>query len=368
VFLLVLMLLKRQFRLAPWQMSVLLLLEITLFNGLIAINGAASNPFNALLLVPLVLAFMLLPVWHAAYLLVLSIAAQVGQLILLPSYLMPQTAHHHPNNDMASHSYAMIVSFIITSLLIAAVIRYFQYQLSKREKLIQQLRERQLRDEQLLAIGTAAAQLTHDVSTPAQSIRLLLEEALEQEPQAAWLQALNQQFNRIEQQLHHWRHVADDVRENRLHVYQVTQLWRSLQQLLAIARPEAAIDWHNNHPHSTASIQADRTLLPALTNIILNACEEAAHTATTKITISAQIDAHYWQLNISNSCQTQNLPISAQLGNSIMPSSKGHGLGAILTNATIEKFGGLVEWQQQQQHMLTLIKLSRYDQSATDHH
>jgi two-component system sensor histidine kinase RegB len=236
MLLLVNMALGRQMRLSPWVMLALLIFEVGAVNIVIAINGAVRNAYNVILLIPLVLAFMLLPLIHAGILLVVSISSQASQLFVLAS-------HTHHDMQMLQHFRAMVGSFIVVNLLVAAVVFYFRFQLARRELAIQNLRERQLRDEQLLAIGTAAAQFSHDVATPTQSIRLLLEEILEQQPKSEAVLALNQQFERIEQHLRNWRDVADDVREQRTHAYNVSSLWRSLKQLLSVARPESSINW-----------------------------------------------------------------------------------------------------------------------------
>lgn len=349
MLLLIVLALRRQIRFAPWLMLALLLFEILAINGLIAVNGAASNPFNAILLVPLVLGFMLLPYTHATVVLLLSILAQLTQLALLSEH-----SHH---GQMLGHYYAMVGSFVLTAALMAVLVAYFRVLLFRSEKTVNTLREKQLRDEQLLAIGTAAAQLSHDVATPVQSIRLLLEEVLEQQPQSDLILCLEQQFQRIEQHLLNWREVADDVREKRLHAYSIQELWSSLQQLMHVARPESVIDWQLVDDNRTALIHADRTILPALTSIIINACEAASLAQHSAVRISASQSNKSWLIKIINEGEALSKETLAALGSRVTPSTKGHGIGAVLSNATLEKFAGEVNWQQQGKHIITTINL-----------
>lgn len=354
MLLLAILALRRQLRPSPWVMLLLIVIEVTAINTLIAVNGAASNPFNAILLVPLVLGFMLLPYAHAAVALALSIGAQLSQLWLLPE-------HNHHDGQMLNHYYAMVGSFVLTALLMATVILYFRVLLARREQAIHALREKQLRDEQLLAIGTAAAQLSHDVATPVQSIRLLLEEVLEQQPQSDLILSLERQFQRVEQHLKNWREVADDVREKRLHPYQIEALWQSLQQLMAVARPESDITWKSTIAHSTQIILADRTLLPALTSVIINACEAAAYQQQRQVDIIASVQDKTWCLRICNEGEILSKEQVALLGSRLIPSQQGHGIGAVLSNATLEKFAGEVNWHQQANLMITTISLPLTD-------
>lgn len=341
---------QRNIREKPWLMLLLVSIEVIAINVLIALNGAASNPYNAILLVPLVLAFMLLPLLQATLALLLSILAQVFQVFLLP-------VQGHHQGMMEEHSYAMVGSFILTSLLIAVVVCYFHFQIANRETRLQKLRERQLRDEQLLAIGTAAAQLTHDVATPAQSIRFLLEEGIEQEGNSDWLKTVDREFQRIEQQLLNWRNIADDVREKRQHKYALDELTHSLRQLIQIARPEADIQWQIADDSDQHVILADRTLLPALTSVIINACEAALQSTTKRVSVMTQIRDASWYLQVENQGQALSDDKLASLGSQLMPSRHGHGVGAVLSNATIEKFAGEVKWQFKQNIMITTVSI-----------
>ncbi len=350
MLLLTVLALRRQIRPAPWIMLLVVIFEVLVLNVFIALNGAASNPYNAILLVPLVLGLMLLPYAYAGVLLVVSMCAQLSQLTMLPE-------HSHHDDQMLAHFYAMVGSFMLTALLMAAMVLYFRLQLARREQSIHSLREKQLRDEQLLAIGTAAAQLSHDVATPVQSIRLLLEEVLEQQPKTELILSLAQQFERVELQLKNWREVADDVREKRQHFYSLNELWQSLQHLMVVARPESNITWQQHSNDNTKQICADRTLLPALTSVIINACEAAKLSHNKQVKIESKVINNAWSLQIFNQGEALSKQSISQLGSRLMPSKHGHGVGAVLSNATIEKFGGEVLWKQQESHMVTTVVL-----------
>ncbi|QUN07133.1 HAMP domain-containing histidine kinase [Shewanella yunxiaonensis] len=347
ILLLVMLLWQRP---SPRWMLLLLLTEVLLANGIIAANGAASNPFNAVLLLPVVLAFMLLPWLSAATVLAVSLASQISQLWLLPR-------HGEHAGVMTSHYYGMVIGFVLTAILVAAVVWYLREQLAVREQAIHRLRERQLRNEQLLAIGTAAAQLTHDVATPVQSMRLLIEELLEQQTPGSVLTELDQQLHRIEYQLRNWRSIADEVRAARLRPYELKHLWQSLQHLLLLARPETPINWYWQDMAPYGEIRADGTLLPALTNIIINACEAAQTQSHCQVDVYAAATADYWTLKIENSAVGVSQALLTQLGFRLLPSEKGHGVGAVLTNATIEKFHGKVNWYRRDDKIVTYVEL-----------
>ena len=65
----------RNRRLSLLGMFACLLVEIVLLNLLIAFNGAASNPFSAVLLIPLIMACVWLPHAGAVAIIILLVSA-----------------------------------------------------------------------------------------------------------------------------------------------------------------------------------------------------------------------------------------------------------------------------------------------------
>ena len=326
----------------------LVLFEIIVVNTSIALNGAASNPFSSVLLVPLILGLILLSTRLGLVVLLVSLAAQGMQL------LAPISDHH--GAMMQNHAQGMIVSFMATSCLIFAVIHFYKHQLKIKQADIQQLRERQLRDEQLLAIGTAAAQLTHDAATPVQTIHLLLEEWQEQKD-ASTLPELIEQFTLLQTMLTNWRDVADDVRESRVSAVSIRTLLETMQHVVRLSRPEIAVDWPlmENVPES-ATVNADPTLVPALASIVINACDAAGKHEDNKVTVHSECAGSNWLLRINNPYDGTT-PLHSNLGARILESETGLGLGAVLSNATVEKFKGNVHWQCESSQIITTIQL-----------
>ena len=106
---------RRQF--SNWLIASLLLAEIFSVNIVLAFNGGATNPFGSILLVPVVLAFMLLPLRLSSALVAISIGCQAAQL-LFPG----ETGH--VGHVMQSHYHGMVMSFAFSSLLIGVAHRY----------------------------------------------------------------------------------------------------------------------------------------------------------------------------------------------------------------------------------------------------
>ncbi|CUS48061.1 MAG: two component signal transduction system histidine kinase RegB [Idiomarinaceae bacterium HL-53] len=346
---LLLIALKLGTRLTTSARFLIIITEIALINLVIAFNGAAANPYNAVLLLPVVVAFLILPTPLAIFSLVFGVGAQIAQLFGLNA-----NAHHSAMHD---HYVAMILSFTFTGVVVAISIIYLRKQLTYRDEQVRKLREEQLRNEQLLAIGTAAAQLTHDVATPAQTIRLLLEELDEKYNNDLELSSLNEQFSRIEARLNDWRVLADNIRAQKTSPINIQELWRDLQNLIAVLLPEQEVIWQGHYDMTRKFVLADPTLLPALFSILMNAHQGAQEALDSTIEVKSEIVGPLWVVVVTNAI-TNDLPkFYSVLGKQIMPSAHGLGIGAVITNATIERFHGNVSWQMKDHKLVTRVEL-----------
>lgn len=325
----------------------LLLLLITLTASVVIWqHGAAANPYAVLALVPMAAAMLLLPFRLAWLVMGLGIAGQLWQL-------QAELPTHH---QMDTHYRAMVYGQVFAALLLGVTLHWLRVRIVRQQQAIRSLQQRQHRDEQLVSIGTAAAQFSHEVASPIQTIQFLLEDVRQQYPNDADLQLAEQQVKRIHNLLLDWRQVAEDVRTHRLMPFEVHQLLQQLQDALLIARPDIHANWHDQVQQPVA-VRADRTLLPALLSLLHNAADAAQATQQQlepeplahplAIEVLAALDGNDWVLTISNTGSADELPPAPQLGQQLLPSSRGAGAGTLLSYSTIERFQGRVSWRRE---------------------
>ena len=130
-----------------------------------------------------------------------------------------------------------------------------------------------------------------------------------------------------------------------------------MQHVVRLSRPEIAVDWPlmENVPES-ATVNADPTLVPALASIVINACDAAGKHEDNKVTVHSECAGSNWLLRINNP-HDGTTPLHSKLGARILESETGLGLGAVLSNATVEKFEGNVHWQCESSQIITTIQL-----------
>lgn len=316
----------------------LLLLSLTLFaHAAIALHGGAANPYAVLLLLPVAIAMLLLP-FASAWL--ITFVVMLGQVLQLLAPLSDQHA-------MQNHFHSMVYAQLFATALLALTLHYLRQRLRQQQRALDALQQRRARDEQLVAIGTAAAQFSHELATPIQALHLLLDAPQHSSADGRLMQ---QQVQRLQQLLQDWREVAEDVRSQRHRRFTIEQLLQQLRDAWLLIQPSVSVVWQC--PPLDGVLEADRTLLPALLSLLQNAAQASK---SGQILVRAEIQQADFVLTVVNQ---GNLDIALdQLGKQVMASAHGSGIGALVSVATIERFAGSIRWQQYEQSLQTEVRL-----------
>lgn len=292
----------------------------------LALSGGVANPGNALLLLIVAMAFLLLDRFYALTVLVLICMVQ---LVFMAELWLATPGGH-------GHYLGMGATFLLSAALIAWVVSLLQGTLEQSQRELQAAREDQLRQEQVLAMGTATAQLTHELATPLATIKLLYEELAEELSDHPVITELAPEVTRAHNLLTEFREVTRDLQEHRQQSITVDTLEEQLRQHVAVSFPSAIVHWELSH--EVAEVLADKTLLPALLNLLRNAIREAGEQQL--VTVNSEVAGKFWLFRIENPATFMPQTKLQMLGQQVVPSDSGLGIGLMLSNATLERFGG----------------------------
>jgi len=324
----------------PLGMLMQLTADVLFLTILLSLSGGATNAFVSLLLLPIMIAAVTLSGKGLAYIAVLAIAAYSVLLIKMPEHNMHQM-------NMSGHFISMWINFVLSASVIALVIGAMNRALKERERTIAQVREQQLRSEQLVTLDGAAAQITHQLATPIANLQLLFEELLEGHPNNLVVQQMQTPLQQCATQLDSFRKLSAALRLNNTQQHITTaQLQQQITDTLLLQYPDQQIKWiieNQTGGINTAILNSDAMLLPAILNLLQNAATANQQQDQNVLELTWLQEEHcgeYVYLLIRDFGNGFSATQLNDLGGQLMPSDHGMGLAVLLSNVTFERLNG----------------------------
>lgn len=347
-------------------------LDILLLTCLLALSGGVSNGLVAMLLLPVAVAAVMLP-GRSGYLVAVlailgySLLLQVGDLHIPDiDTLLTQTAQQasHVGHDMhaqhssggfSQHMQQMWWAFTISALLISWFISA-QAKLNRiKSKKISELQQQQIRNEQMLALATFAANAAHDLASPIQTMQLLADELDTAAPAA---QELKQQLQRCQQIVQQLRSDAGSLREENSTAPLCQQTEQAVARWLN-SRPEISLSIERNLQAEDFSLADSQGFTAALLNILDNAADASLANNSNQLQLQLSLKSEDLTLQVRDFGEGLSDSRLAELGKLPQQSEQGLGIGQFLANMSIERLGGTVRRQNAGTGTVTLISMPR---------
>ncbi len=331
---------------SPLPASLSLFGDLALITVWLWFTGGYINPLVSLLLLPIAMGMVIAPPAVALAVTGAGISAYTA-LILWHSPLGTLATGHGGIGALDSpltrlHLLGMWGTFAVTALTLTLVVGALLRRLKRQQDQLAQFRESRLRDEQIIALGLSAAAVGHRLGTPLNTLGLLLEEARHQagpvSPAAPGLtddlDSMAHQLELCRQQLQQLTLAARDVRSARRTTLPARDWLARLRESATLLWPEQPIHWHMDAPD--LSLAVDATLDQAVLNLLANAVD--ASPEWVQVSACAGPDG---RLCLRVDDRGAGLQRSAErLGEAIIESEQGLGVGLFLSNATIGRHGG----------------------------
>lgn len=321
-----------------WQLFLHILIECQVLTGLLFFSGGVTNPMISYYLVLLVIAAYGLSWQFTLWLTLLAI----GDYSLLGVWYQPLLMHNF-NGGLGGvplvdwHLSGMWLTFVLSALILTTLIPLLVRGRQRQQQEIQHLREQQLKNEQLIGIGTLAAGTAHEMGTPLMTMSMLLEDLEADVPAELQgdIQLLQQQVSRCQESLQKLARQGREARQ--LRVVNARQWLQTQLQRWQLSHPKAM--WEMTEEDDQ---QARIASSPLLDQALLNLLDNAAEAGQQTIRLHSRCDNGFWCLDIH-----QPDPEAASTLADYMPyqSSKQHGMGIghYLSNASVEQFGGAIQ-------------------------
>ena len=315
------------------QLFITLLLDIVAWSGLIAATGGAVNPAISYLLVLLSIAALSLSGIQAVVLMLLAVGLYAG-------IMETQPAGIHHGYMMGWHLWGMWVLFLLDAVIMLAVITLLSRALREKDRAIADYREETVRNEQLVSMGTLAANIAHELGTPLSTISILLEDSNIDDKSL-----LESQLERCRKALHQLKTTTLQLSASqKINTTTLVQQWIHESQLL---HPQSRIEWQD-------SFNREITVSPMFSQAMLALLNNAIEASSKQADITVYKEGKYVLFDIRHDGDKINNDLLKVLGRQVVESSKqGLGLGYYLANASIERLGGQLQISNLEAGVLT---------------
>jgi len=319
-----------------YAIVIQLFADVIFLTVLLSLSGGATNAFVSLLLLPIVIAAVSLPLRFLTFISISAIGAYSLLLMKMPMHVMQHM-------DMSNHFIGMWANFLLSVIVVSFVVGAMAKVITNRERAIAKYQEEQLRSEQLLALGAASAQITHQLATPLANIQLLFDELHEDLPDNEAIVAMQHPIEQCKEQLAYFRTLATTIREEQKAPIKVDDFFAQFMDTVQLHFPTHPIEV--NKPETIiAEVDSDPMLLPALLNLVQNGIRANSENQQNKLVLEAYCQENILHIKLRDfgvgiySGLNKNLQNS--LGEKLVKSESGLGMAVLLSNSTFSRLGG----------------------------
>lgn len=322
------------------ELFLALLLDVLALSAQLYLSGGATNPFVSLYLLQVVLGAVLLDLWSAWMLAVVtSLCFGLLAIAYRPLMLPPEVA-----SGMAGlHVFGSWLNFVLAAFLMVQFVMRIGRNLRLRDTHLAELRQQASEEDHIVRMGLLASGAAHELSTPLASLSVIVGD-WKSEPAIARDPRLAEEVAEMQAALMRCKDIVTGILyasgEVRGEAPERTQLRAFLMEIVG--------NWDAVHPGVVTfedrlgapfSIVADRTLSQVLGNILDNAAEAGA----TRIAFIAERSVDTLVVTIlddgagfaDDMLETAGTPYRTS-------KDDGGGLGLFLAVTVLRKLGGTV--------------------------
>lgn len=334
--------LRRRTLISETELFVHVLLDVAILTALLYFSGGSSNPFVVLYLLPLSVTAAALP---GRYAFTMAGVTAVCYTALLFFYIPIQYAADGHGHEMGLHIIGMWLGFIFSAGLIAYFSVRMAHTVRERDRAVAALRERDLRHQRVLALGTLAAGAAHELGTPLATLAILAKE-LETDvaTQAQALEKIALLRGEVQRCKEILATLSASAGVERAESGRALALDRYLEELWArwrAQRPDVDFVYRGEGTRPGPLIVAEQTLSQAIVNILNN----AADVSPNWVAVQARWTASDLELEVHDRGPGVSPTFERRAGIDLFTTKEagqGLGLGLFLAHTTVQRLGGTV--------------------------
>lgn len=311
-------------------------LDLAAWSAFLYFTGGATNPVISILLPLVAIGAAVLPPAHAW---VLAATAIVAYSLLWEYNL--QLDIHDSALAINWHLTGMWLTFSVSAALITFYILQMTATIRRRDQALAEARERALRDERIVALGSLAAGAAHELGTPLGTLAVLLGEQLrspEHSPETREdLELMRSQVTQCKRILDGLTRQAGMARANGHATESIADWLAGLCTRWQLLRPGASIRAQSSPELQQLPARFEATIDQALINLMNNAADASPE----PVALQARRTAQELTIEISDRGPGfDGTPTHGSTGSA----AGGLGIGLVLARSNIERARGRIEF------------------------
>ncbi len=321
-----------------------LLVDATALTFLLYWTGGATNPFVSLYLIPIAIASAAL---SARYIWLTSLICVAYYSFLMLFYTPLPPIHSDYGSDFNAHIFGMWINFILSAVLMATIVAGISRSIRKRDKALAKAREEALSSEKIVAMGTLAAGVAHEISTPLSTMTMITDELLHlPDPDRQLhpdLMLMRKQIEICKERIKELLDHAGHSRSEGGHAVALRQFIDRIVDQWQVMRPEIECRLHVSEPFQNPTILAEQTIAQSITNLLNNAADATLEEGNKRVAINIANVQRELVIQIDDEGPGISPTLADQIGKvPFSTKASGFGIGLVLSNASLGRFGGSV--------------------------
>jgi two-component system, sensor histidine kinase RegB len=324
------------------EVAFQLLIDIAELTVLLCLSGGTANPFASLYLIPVALSAVGLA-WQ--YTVIVMLACLGCYVWLIDRFTALSFMHMNMASAFNLHVAGMHVTFAINAVLLAAALSVMAAEIRRRDQAMATLREDAMRQEHLSAMGVLAAGAAHELSTPLQSMSILVSELKAarriDEAFRGDLGLLDRQIQLCKDKLTTLLQAAGRPRSPQRRAERIRDALQEVLDNWSIVRPGVRLEVDWGALGGNPLVTVDEGFPQTLTSLLDNAAEASASRGSDLVKVAVMADANSIRLYIDDEGPGLGPDAQQRAGKAIFTTKPdGFGLGLLLSHANLNRISG----------------------------
>jgi two-component system sensor histidine kinase RegB len=326
------------------EVALHLAVDIVAFTAVLYFTGGPANPFVSLYLVPISLAATSLPQLQAW---LTGLFCGAGYAFLWWRSVPLPRVDARFGTDFDLHLAGMWINFVIAAVLMVLFVGRMAWLVRQRDRELAAMREQQLRDQQIVDLGTLAAGTAHELNTPLSTLAILIEELEETATapdQRRQLSVMKDEIRVINERLNR---IAGGVGADRSAGARRAELRALLVELLGQwmdAHPEVELSVTYDMPSDPLPIVAEATIEQAIRNVLDNAAQATLANGRARVEVVIRVVGSRLEIAVTDQGAGVDPGVREDVGLRVVSTKEGGlGIGLLLSRSALQRFGGRLD-------------------------